>query len=102
MFLNDPKKDEGLLRIIVRLKTNVFWRGNNDSFCVEKSIRLMKRKSNGRLEDIICDLADDVLSLDFNNLDDGLYELQTCNRYYYWETGELIDYELELIPYLGV
>lgn len=88
-------------KTICRIKTDWFNRG--DSLVKQKSIRVLKRKSSGF--DLLNESAnmvgvEDALEdiVNFDECDDGIYQLITNNWSTDWETGLIEDVDFKLIP----
>lgn len=99
--IGEPKPIEDPTKLVVRLTTSAWHDGNGIHF--KKSLRFLKRKSTGVnfLEEDAVNIGDlDVVSriTNLGYLKDGVYEVDTCNHKYDWETGNLDDYDYRLIP----
>jgi len=82
------------LTIIGRLTTQRFM--HNGRLVESREFRLLKRRSNGELRDIIMDPCVDIYQINFSAFEDGLYEIITTNHGYCLESGLVDDYELTL------
>lgn len=99
--IGEPKPIEDPTKLVVRLTTSAWHDRNGIHF--KQSLRFLKRKSTGVnfLEDDATNIGDlDVVSRirNLGSVDDGVYEVLTCNHKYDWETGQLDDYDYHLIP----
>lgn len=103
-MFDDEKKhnQETPAETIVRVKHDYYKKG--DRYIRETSIRTMKSLSTG------CDLLAEEMSScdveyaldrigDLTNLNDGLYKIHFTNFSRDWETGNIDDWKVELIPH---
>ena len=86
------------LEIVVRLKTSNYFGKNSQSVVFKKELKVLKRKSNGDLHDLIHDIDYDMI-VNLYEVDDGLYMLSTTNESIDFETGHVDGYDLILVPY---
>lgn len=86
------------LRIIVKLSTSSYFNKNSSSMMTTKKLYCMSSLSNGTLKDLIQDFDSD-LPVNLYDLEDGIYELTTCDETRDWETNVIDSYNLMLIPY---
>lgn len=94
--LQKNKSSEPKLKLIVRVITSTYFSKN--SLVTKKELRLLKRKSNCRLNDLFDD-ADHMHQItNLDEVDDGIYEVETCNHSYWY--GQLDDYDFVLVPYV--
>ena len=85
------------LVLIGRLSRNSIMRDNK---IVEKSeFRLLQRKSNGVLSDLIGDEEYDVPNMNLSSFEPGLYQLTTTNHSHDWETNVLDGFDITLTPF---
>jgi hypothetical protein len=89
-------------RCVVRL-TTTFYQGVR-GLHTKKSLTLLKRKSFGYdmlNEDASAIGVEHVLNriIGLHNMEDGVYEVVTCNHARDWETGYIDDWDYRLIPY---
>lgn len=86
---------------VVKIQTS-YWHDRNGAYA-RKSIKVLKRKSFGYnllLEECGMSGAECISRiLNFNDVDDGIYELIVCNISKDWETGQIDDWDLELVPF---
>lgn len=86
------------MKIIVKIETSIFWHKGYASFSKQKKVTLLKRKSTGKLTDIMDDLELDVMHMpDFDKLEDGIYELKICNESRDIESGYIDDWDYEFV-----
>jgi hypothetical protein len=92
-----PKENQ----TVVKIETS-YWYDKNGAYA-KKSIKVLKRKSFGYnllLEECGMSGAECVSRiLNFNEVNDGVYELIVCNISKDWETGQVDDWDLKLIPF---
>lgn len=88
-------------KIVVRLSTT-YWHDIHGAY-LKKSLRVLRRKSfgyNHLLEDCsavgACDALNRIIGID--SLPDGIYEVVICNESRDYETGDLCDWDLKLVP----
>ena len=89
-------------RCVVRLTTTFYQDGRG--LHTKKSLTLLKRKSFGYdmlNEDASQIGAEHVLKriIGLYNMEDGVYEVEICNRLRDWETGCIDDWDYLLVPY---
>jgi hypothetical protein len=93
-----PKQEKS--SVIVRLKTS-FWHDKNGVH-QKKTLSTLIRKSVGfnfLKEDCAMIGADVVIDrvVNFNECEDGIYEVVMCNKKIDWETGCLDDWDYKLV-----
>jgi hypothetical protein len=84
------------IKVVVRLTSSKYF--TNGNLVITKKLSLLKRLSNGSLEDLIHDLDCDEIDL-LEELKDGIYELTPYEYGYDWETGCCDGYRLKLVAY---
>jgi len=89
---------------VVRLSTN-YW-GDKRGLYIKKSINILKRRCVGYniiQEDCSHMGFDEVASkvVNLNEVQDGIYEVITCNESRDWETNNIEDYDYKLVPVKG-
>jgi len=86
---------------VVKIETS-YWHDKSGAYA-KKSLKVLKRKSFGYnllLEECGMSGAECVSRiLNFNEVNDGVYELIVCNISKDWETGYVDDCDLKLIPF---
>jgi hypothetical protein len=89
-------------RSVVRVKTSSW--SDKKGFYQKKSITYLKRKSkyHNWIEDEISNIGalqvfDGITNI--NEVDDGVYEVLTCNESWDWETGMLDSWEYKLVEF---
>lgn len=84
------------VKIIGRLSTERYMHG--DELVCRHKFKVLKRKSQGSLRDLICDPYYDIAQIDFGKYEDGIYELDMVVQSIDVESGVLDDWELTLKP----
>lgn len=97
--LNEEKVD--LPSCVVRVKTT-FW-SDKRGVHTKKSLLYLRRRSFGfNLLEADSDAmgAEEVLIriVNLDKIEEGIYQLVTCNERHDWETGYVDDYDYRLIP----
>ena len=97
--LKEPSSvfNEFRLKLVVRLSTNRYL--HKDKLVESRELRLLKRKSNGKLSDLIQDTEFDIAELSLHEYEDGIYEITARNLRYDIESCVLDSYELCLAKY---
>lgn len=90
-------------KVVVRIRTSYY--SDRKGAYVRKDITYLKRKSEGFNffeEDVKMVGAQDTIStiVNFNECDDGIYELITIKEHRDWETGIVDCYDLKLVLYI--
>lgn len=70
---------------------------HNNELVSKCKFKLLKRRSNGSLEDLICDADYDIPKLNMHSMNEGLYELTATNISKDYETGIIDDWDIQLI-----
>jgi hypothetical protein len=88
-------------RQVVRLTTSCWHDGR--ALHIRKTLKTLKRQSSGHNfldEDASMIGADEVLSriVNLHKCEDGVYVVSICNEHKDWETGNIEDYDYELLP----
>ena len=83
------------LKLIGRLTKENYM--HNNEIVSKCKFKLLKRKSNGHLQDLICDELCDIPKLDMHKMDEGIYELTATNISTDYETGIVDDWDIKLI-----
>lgn len=91
----ETKKDT-FPKCIGRVTSSTYFTANG--FETKKTFRILKRKSQLEVRDFIDDL-EYGLPINFNEVDDGIYELICTNYSKDWETGIIDDWDVKLVPY---
>lgn len=96
-LLNPPDPN----RLVVRLTTSSYH--DERGITQKRTLRFLRRKSTGHNfleEDADILGADEVLSRVVNlpSCKDGVYIVEYCNVSYDFESGDVADYDYELIP----
>lgn len=100
MLLQTTKPD---YRCVVRLRTS-YWNDKNGLHC-KKSLTILRRQCIGDFnplnEEINAVGAEDAILIitNFNECEDGIYEVVPCNETRDWESGRIDSYDLRLDPY---
>ena len=99
LILADCPKEENVCTI--RLTTS-YWSDRNGVY-TKKSLKFLKRKSKGYniLQEDCLDIgASEVIPsiINFDSVEDGVYEVIICNKSRDWETGDIDSYEYKLVP----
>lgn len=94
-------KDENEHRLVVKIETSFFERGN--SVCEQKSMRVLRRKSVGfdlLAEEVGGVGPEDTLKsiIGWHDAKPGEYELRAVNISRDWESGYVDGYDLKLFP----
>ena len=95
-----PKAEKQVHRTVVRVTTNCY--SDGESYTFKKTIRRLKRKSEGynQLEGVVELCDENVCITNLLDVSDGVYELVTCNHYKDYETGYIEDWDWMLVPHL--
>lgn len=92
-----PKESQTVVKIVTS-----YWHDKNGAYA-KKSLKVLKRKSWGYnilLEECGMNGAEVIgRILNFNEVNDGIYELIVCNISKDWETGYVDDWDLKLVPF---
>jgi hypothetical protein len=83
------------LKLIGRLTKENYM--HNNEIVSKCKFKLLKRKSKGQLQDLICDEFYDIPKLDMHRMDEGIYELTATNISTDYETGIVDDWGIKLI-----
>lgn len=70
---------------------------HNNDLVSKCKFSLLKRKSNGRLQDIIDDEGYDISHLEMHSMEEGMYELRTTNTSKDYETGVIDNWDIRLV-----
>ena len=70
---------------------------HNNELVSKCKFKLLKKRSNGSLQDLICDADYEVPNLNMHSMDEGLYELTATNISKDYETGIIDDWNIKLI-----
>lgn len=95
---NTPATDESIC--VVRLTTTA-WRDSRGVH-LKKSLNFLKRKCKGfNILDEDCSMvgAEEVIPriTNMDSVEDGIYEVVTCNESRDWESGQIDDYDYMLV-----
>lgn len=85
------------LRLVVRLETTTYF--DKTGVCFKKQLRVLKRKSQLYLHDVLIEAEEINRITNLHAVDDGVYELDWCNISHDYETGYADDWEYVLVPY---
>lgn len=86
---------EHKLKLVVRVTTSKYITGN--AIVSKKELRVLKRKSNCGIGNMFNEAEEIDLIINLDSVEDGVYEVQTCNHSYWY--GQLDDYDFVLVPY---
>ena len=93
-----PKEDAS--KVVVRVSTS--WWSDQNGLYSKKSLIYLKRQCknyNFLREDVSNMSAEEVYTriIDLDNVEDGIYEVITCNVSMDWEGGYIDDYDYKLV-----
>lgn len=93
------------IREVVRVRTSAF--ATKRGLAVRRDVEIMRRLSDRHAcllsEDINATSGADTAKriINLGEVEDGLYEVTMCGVRRDYETGEIDDYDLELVPWSG-
>lgn len=97
----DSKTKESKSRTVVKVVTS-YWCDKRGVYS-KRSFKVLKRKSFGYnlLLEECAYIGTDVVKriLNFNDVEDGIYEVVICNISRDWESGQIDDWDLELVEF---
>lgn len=90
-------------RCVVRLKTS-YWQDKKGIY-IKRGLSFLRRKSAGYdlLQEDSIDLGvEEVITkiINFNECEDGIYEVGIINKSRDWESGYVEDYDYQLYPFI--
>lgn len=99
---SEPTKEDERTQIVVRLRRS-YWHDNDGAY-QRTSLRYLKRHTKGfNVFDDDCSMvgAEDVIPKIVNlaKCKDGIYQLEMCNAFRDWETGHVVDWDYQLLPF---
>lgn len=86
----------------LKVKLTVTSYTTKTGFEIKKSLYFYKNPNPEHLIDCFYEHADNLGEYSIDNLhllDNGIYELTTCNEYRAWESGLIEDFDYTLIPW---
>lgn len=89
----------GKLKLIGRLTKENYM--HNNELVSKCKFKLLKRMSNGSLQDLICDPDYEIPQLNMEKMAEGIYELTATNISTDYETGIVDDWDIKLIDFHG-
>ncbi len=95
-FSATTQQTKEALKCIVKVKTSTYV--TNGRLRTVRDVYTLKRKSTfDLLHEEMCNIGEDLIIQNINNVEDGEYELITCDHEYDYESGILDGYELILV-----